>query len=61
MRERIKRRLAPSPSTHTVRPGETLSSIGALLDVRWPEIARANGLKTPYRIYPGLVLKIPKK
>lgn len=51
----------PLPVTHTVRPGETLSSIGALTGVSWPEIAKANNLKTPYRIYPGQELKIPKK
>ncbi|WP_030777382.1 N-acetylmuramoyl-L-alanine amidase [Streptomyces sp. NRRL S-920] len=61
MRGRVRRRLAPKPATHTVRPGETLSSIGALTGVRWPDIAKVNGLKTPYRIYPGLVLKIPRK
>ena len=58
MRERIGGRLRP---VHTVRPGETLSSIGALTGVPWPEIAKANNLKTPYRIYPGQELKIPKK
>jgi nucleoid-associated protein YgaU len=61
MRERIAKRLAPKPATHTVRVGETLSSIGALVGVPWPSIAKANGLKTPYRIYPGLELKIPRK
>ncbi|MEU6674747.1 LysM domain-containing protein [Streptomyces sp. NPDC046925] len=44
-----------------MRPGETLSSIGALVDVPWPDIAKANNIKTPYRIYPGQELKIPKK
>nr|WP_244177469.1 LysM domain-containing protein [Streptomyces atriruber] len=61
MRERVGRRLAPKPATHTVRVGETLSSIGALVGVPWLSIARANSIRTPFRIYPGQELKIPKK
>ncbi|MFE0101144.1 LysM peptidoglycan-binding domain-containing protein [Streptomyces sp. NPDC059009] len=52
---------AKAPTTHTVRPGETLSSIGALVGVPWLDIARANHISTPYRIYPGQVLTIPKR
>nr|WP_317850488.1 LysM domain-containing protein [Streptomyces venezuelae] len=59
MRERVKRRLAARPP-HTVRPGEHLASISALYDVPWMAIAKANGLKSPYRIYPGQELKIPE-
>ncbi|MFJ4828383.1 LysM peptidoglycan-binding domain-containing protein [Streptomyces sp. NPDC088747] len=44
-----------------MKPGDTLSSIGALLDVPWLDIAKANSLKTPYQIFPGQVLKIPRK
>lgn len=59
LRERIAARL--QAGIHIVRPGETLSSIGALVGVPWPAIAKANGLKTPYRIYPGQELKIPQE
>ncbi|MEV0123147.1 LysM domain-containing protein [Streptomyces sp. NPDC050703] len=59
MRQRIAARLAQR--SHTVRPGEHLASIGAMYGVRWPDIARANGLTSPYRVYPGRVLKIPEK
>ncbi len=61
MRARVAARLKPKPATHTVMPGETLSSVGALTGVPWPAIAKANGLKPPYRIYPGQELKIPGK
>ncbi|MGW6790070.1 N-acetylmuramoyl-L-alanine amidase [Streptomyces chartreusis] len=60
MRDRIRRRLT-APTTYTVRPGDTLSKIGDALDVSWLDIAALNNIKTPYRIYPGQELKIPKK
>ena len=53
----------PTPAaggTYTVKSGDTLSSIGEDLDVPWPDIAQANGIKTPYRITPGQKLTIPK-
>ncbi len=58
MRSRIAVRLKP---VHIVKPGETLTSIAALVGVPWPAIAAANNIKTPYRIYPGQELVIPKK
>jgi LysM repeat protein len=53
---------APTARTHTVRRGETLSKIAADHygdPNRYPEIARANGIKNPHRIYPGQKLRIP--
>lgn len=44
--------------TYTVKSGDTLSGIGAKLGVNWQNIASKNGIKSPYRIYPGQVLKI---
>lgn len=52
---------AKQPVTYTVKPGDTLSAIGRKLGVSWLDIAALNGIKTPYRIYPGQALKIPKK
>lgn len=55
----------PSPSasaakrTYTVRSGDTLSGIGAKLGVTWQAIAKANKIKSPYRIVRGQVLVIP--
>jgi LysM repeat protein len=53
---------APAPSssgsTYTVRSGDTLSGIGAKLGVSWQSIASLNGIGSPYRIYPGEVLRI---
>ncbi|SOE25596.1 LysM domain-containing protein [Streptomyces sp. OK228] len=59
MRARIAALL--KPTTYTVRPGDILSRIGAALGVPWLDIATANNIKSPYQIFPGQVLKIPKK
>lgn len=48
-----------SSSTYTVVSGDTLSGIGAKLGVNWQSIASANGIKSPYTIYPGQKLTIP--
>ena len=52
------------PSLHTVRAGETLSSIAAdhLGDYRrWPEIASLNGIRDPKVIVVGQPLRIPPR
>jgi LysM repeat protein len=51
--------LATGEVLHTVQTGETLSSIGLLYDVPWPDIAARNGLQDPFVIVPGQVLIIP--
>lgn len=48
-----------STTTYTVVSGDTLSGIGAKLGVNWTDIANANGIKSPYTIYPGQKLIIP--
>lgn len=51
-----------TPTSYTVRAGDTLSLIArnVLGDVnRWPEIARLNGLRSPYIINVGQTLKLP--
>ncbi|MGM1021767.1 MAG: LysM peptidoglycan-binding domain-containing protein [Bacillota bacterium] len=45
--------------SHTVRPGESLYLIAQLYHVDWRDIANANGIMSPYNIYPGQVLIIP--
>lgn len=56
---------APAGRTYRVNKGDTLSGIGAKVGVAWPTIAALNGLRSPYIIYPGQVLKLggsaPKK
>ena len=46
-------------STYTVVSGDTLSGIGSKLGVNWKDIANANGISSPYTIYPGQKLTIP--
>ncbi|MFJ8900043.1 N-acetylmuramoyl-L-alanine amidase [Streptomyces sp. NPDC102370] len=45
-------------STYTVKSGDTLSAIGARTGVKWQTIASLNGIKSPYVIRPGQVLKL---
>lgn len=45
-------------STYTVVRGDTLSGIGAKTGKNWQDIANLNGIKAPYTIYPGQVLKL---
>lgn len=51
--------VSSSGSSYTVQSGDTLSGIGAKLGVNWQNIASANGISSPYTIYPGQVLVIP--
>ncbi|MEL4358190.1 MULTISPECIES: LysM peptidoglycan-binding domain-containing protein [unclassified Luteococcus] len=46
--------------TYTVKPGDTLSEIGAKFGVDYMDIARANGVKNPDLIFPGQVFTIPE-
>ncbi len=48
-----------SPIVHTVKPGETLFSIGRQYNVNPYAIAAANNIPYPYIIYPGQQLTIP--
>ena len=48
-----------SGGSYTVRPGDTLSAIGARYGVSYQSIAQANGIANPNLIFPGQVLRIP--
>jgi lysozyme len=48
-----------APKTYTVVKGDTLSGIGQKTGKKWQDIATVNGIKSPYTIYPGQVLKLP--
>ncbi len=51
---------APSPSgTYTVQKGEYLVSIARKLGISWTDLAAVNGIKSPYVVYAGQVLKLP--
>jgi nucleoid-associated protein YgaU len=56
-------RSADVPKTHTVRRGDTLSSIAALEygdPGLWRHIARANQIINPRNLMPGQILQVPK-
>lgn len=44
--------------TYTVRSGDCLSKIGARYGIDWRDIARKNGIGSPYTIYPGQVIRL---
>lgn len=46
--------------TYRVTGGDSLSKIGSKTGFDWKMIAKANGLESPYTIYPGQVLKLPE-
>ena len=50
----------PTPATYTVRQGDTLYSIAWRFDRDYQGLARLNGIKSPYRIYPGQVLTLKR-
>lgn len=49
----------PTSNTYTVVKGDTLSGIGAKLKIDWKSIAELNGIKSPYVINIGQILKLP--
>jgi len=51
--------LAQTYFSYTVQRGDTLSKIGQTFDASWQDIAYANDLSAPYRIFPGQSLSIP--
>ncbi len=48
-----------SPSTYTVISGDYLKKIGEKTGKDWRDIAKLNGIKKPYTIYPGQTLRLP--
>ncbi len=49
----------PAAGTHTIQPGEALSSIAARYGVTEADLAQTNGIANPNVIYAGKVLAIP--
>lgn len=49
----------PTTKTYTVQNGDTLSKIGLKTGIAWKTIADLNGIKSPYVIRKGQVLKLP--
>jgi murein DD-endopeptidase MepM/ murein hydrolase activator NlpD len=50
---------APRAAEHRVQPGETLALIARRYGTDFQTLARLNGLKPPYTIYPGQSLRLP--
>ncbi|MDG6933119.1 MAG: LysM peptidoglycan-binding domain-containing protein [Nitrososphaerota archaeon] len=47
-------------TTYSVKPGDYLILIAMKFNVSWQSIAKLNNITSPYIIYPGQVLFIPK-
>ena len=52
--------LAESYFPYAVQRGDTLLQLGQKFDIPWEDIALANDIDAPYRLYPNQVLQIPK-
>ena len=48
----------PTENTYTVQKGDTLSKIGSKTGIAWRTIADLNGIKSPYVVKVGQVLKL---
>jgi len=48
------------PAVYTVKKGDSLYAIGRKLDISPEDLAKANGLKKPYRLQPGDKIKGPR-
>ena len=49
----------PTTATYTVKKGDSLSKIAKANGLKWPDLAKLNGIKGPlYIIHPGQVLKL---
>lgn len=58
----VYRPAAPiTQGSHKVRPGETLYAIAWRYNWDHEQLARANGISAPYRIYPGQILSLENK
>lgn len=51
------RKISPAPSSYTVRKGDTLYSISWRYGMDYKEVARINGIRSPYTIYVGQKLR----
>jgi cell wall-associated NlpC family hydrolase len=49
---------AQSANTYTVKAGDTIARIAKAQGMRWDTLAELNGIKSPFVIYPGQVLKL---
>lgn len=54
----VNKKIGYKPATYIVQSGDTLSKIGEKTGIPWKTIADLNGLKSPYVISVGQVLKL---
>ncbi|MGV2914528.1 peptidoglycan-binding protein [Streptomyces alfalfae] len=50
----------PGEDVYVVKAGDYLAVIARRLDVSWKDLAKVNGLREPYTVYPGQELIIPE-
>jgi lipoprotein NlpD len=52
-----QREISPAPSSYTVKKGDTLYSISWRYGMDYKDVARINGIRSPYTIYVGQKLR----
>lgn len=50
----------PEVKSYTVKKGDSLSKIAKAYSTSYLTLARLNGITSPYYVYPGHILKVPK-
>ena len=55
---RYQRHTGPPPASYTVRKGDTLYGISFRYNLDYRSVARWNGIRPPYRIYPGQRIRL---
>lgn len=58
IQKKVNTMLQPKTQTYTVKKGDTLSTIAKKCGTTYLTLAKKNGIKAPYTIYPGQKLKI---
>ena len=48
-----------TPIAYTIQSGDTLVGISERFQIHWTMIVEENEMSSPYRLYPGQVIRIP--
>jgi len=57
---RLWRRLRLLPTElYTVKEGDSIESIADHFAIKWQKLAKINGIKSPFTVHPGRVIKVP--
>jgi len=60
-RNKQHRDIKNSWRNHTIAASDTIKSLAKAYDISWKKLAKANGIKAPYTLEQGSIIKVPKK